>query len=502
MTPDGNSDLRVLVHAPVGRDAPMIAEVLRREQIAAEPCPTLEGVASELGNGAGALVIADDALNRSAVERIAAWAGQQEPWSDLPILVLTTGGNPDQTSLYRLRLIEPLGNVTLIERPVRKVTLISSVRTALRARQRQYEIRNHLQELARSESRLRAAIQEAPIPIMIHAGDGEVLSLSRAWTECSGYTIEDIPTTHVWAELAYGSRAAEVDEQMAANPASGAVKPGREVEILAKSGKTRVWTFSWSELPPLADGRKLFVRAAVDMTEHNAVTDALRRANLDLEQFAYAAAHDLQEPIRNVSLYTQLLAKHVGGKLDPLADGYVTATIENARRMQNLIQDLLAYTRAVGDADHDEETDANLVMEDVLQNLRTAIEMAQGQVTYDHLPTVRVPAPQLMQLLQNLVSNALKYRGDQPARVHVHADRKDKEWLFTVEDNGVGVPQQHQDRIFKVFKRLHGREIPGTGIGLAICQRVVNHYGGRIWVESESGKGSSFRFTIPFRKAA
>jgi DNA-binding NtrC family response regulator len=182
MNSDGNKDLRVLVHAPVGRDGQLITEVLMRAGLVADSCVTLECAAAELASGAGALLVADDTLRRSGVESIAAWTRRQPPWSDLPIIIMTTGGDSDQTSLYRLRLIEPLGNVTLIERPIRKVTLVSAIRTALRARQRQYQLRDHLLELERSEARLREAVEQAPIPIMIHTEDGAVLYLSRGWT--------------------------------------------------------------------------------------------------------------------------------------------------------------------------------------------------------------------------------------------------------------------------------------------------------------------------------
>jgi PAS domain S-box-containing protein len=506
MSPEANSGgLCVLVHAPVGRDAQMILEVLGTAGISGEICRTLDGIADRLSEGAGALLITDDALNRAAIGRIAAWLKVQPPWSDLPVLVLTTGGDPDQTSVYRLRLIEPLGNVTLIERPVRKVTLISSVTNALRSRQRQYDIRDYFQELARSESRLRDAIEGAPIPIMVHAEDGDVLYLSRAWTDCSGYARDDIPTTQLWAEKAFGKAWAEIEEQLASSPrGTTPMKPGREVEIVTKAGKIRVWSFSINELPQLADGRKLFVRAAVDITEHNAITQALRLANADLEQFAYAAAHDLQEPIRNVGLYTQLLARHCAGKLDGTAAKFLNLTLDNSVRMQTLIQDLLAYTSALANNGSvgEQRADANEVMEDVLKNLSAAVDATAAEVVCDPLPTVPIPAAQLAQVLQNLVSNALKYRSDRRPRVQISAERKDKDWVFTVRDNGIGIPPQYHDRIFKVFRRLHGREIPGTGIGLAICERVVTHHGGRIWVESEPGRGSAFRFTVPVRKPA
>lgn len=491
MTKEAVDQLEVLIHAPVGKDGPMIAGVLQQAQIRGRPCPKLEMIVSHLERGVGALILADDTLKRSSVENLAAWLRQQPPWSDLPIIIMTTGGEADYTSIYRLRLVDPLGNVTLIERPVRKVTLVSAVRTAIRARKRQYEIRAYLEELKRSSERLRDAIIEAPIPIMIHAEDGEVLHLSRAWTELTGYEQHDIPTIQSWAAKALGITVAAEDQ---------CFPPGTEVEVTTTGGKTRVWVFSAARLSPLPDGRRLLISAAMDITERKAIMDALRRANADLEQFAYAAAHDLQEPIRNLSLSTQLLARRYSGKLDGQGQEFINSTVDSARRMHDLIQDLLAYTRAVNPSQEEPQADANTVMQGVLRDLKTAIEESGASVSYERLPILSLPGVQLAQLLQNLVGNALKYRSDKPPQVHVSAERLEKEWLFTVRDNGVGIPAEHRERIFNVFKRLHGRDIPGTGIGLAICQRIVGHSGGRIWVESEEGVGSSFHFTIPLRR--
>lgn len=500
MSDDAPDRLRVLVHAPVGRDGKMIADVLMHAQIQAEPCPKLELIAGELEQGVGALIIADDALKRVAIDLIANWLRRQPPWSDLPIIILTTGGEANQTSIHRLRLIDPLGNVTLIERPVRKVTLVSAVRAAIRARSRQYEIRDHLEELRRSEERLRDAILEAPIPIMVHTEDGEVIYISRAWTELTGYLQSDIPTIQSWAAK---SLQLEEDEETSSElgPAGEQLlRPGTELEVTTKDGKVRTWVFSAARLSPLLDGRRLVISAATDITERKATLDALRQANADLEQFAYAAAHDLQEPIRNLSLSTQLVLKRYSGKLDSETDEFMSITVDSARRIHELIQSLLAYTRAVDHSHEEPEADGNNVMEGVLRNLKTAIDETAARVTYDSLPIVPMAEVQLTQVLQNLVANAIKYRSDKAPEIHVSADCSDKDCIFQVHDNGVGIAPEHHSRIFKVFKRLHGREIPGTGIGLAICQRIIVHNNGRIWVESENGAGASFYFTIPLRR--
>jgi light-regulated signal transduction histidine kinase (bacteriophytochrome) len=238
-----------------------------------------------------------------------------------------------------------------------------------------------------------------------------------------------------------------------------------------------------------------------DISERKATETALRHANEGLEQFAYAAAHDLQEPIRNIGIFSELLAKRYQDNLDEEANKFIGITVDGARRMQTLIHDLLAYTHSLSAAGEEEiGTDADQVMEEVLSNLRTAIDDSGGSVIYDPLPKLPVYRAHLVQLFQNLIGNALKYHGQQRLCVRVSAQEGGGEFKIAVEDNGIGIAPDHRERIFGVFKRLHGRDIPGNGMGLAICSRIILHYRGRIWVESEPGKGAKFVFTLPRRK--
>lgn len=225
----------------------------------------------------------------------------------------------------------------------------------------------------------------------------------------------------------------------------------------------------------------------------------LERTNHELQQFAYAASHDLQEPLRNVSIYTQLLAHKYRSKLDETADQYIGFAVNGAQRMEALLKDLLAYTQVSRITEEEiVPTDLNRAIRDVVANLQAVASETRACITYGELPTIPMHNAHAQQLFQNLVGNAIKYRSEQPPRVHISAVEQNGCWLFSVQDNGIGVDAAYKERIFGLFKRLHTSDkYSGTGIGLAICHRIVERYHGKIWVESEIGKGSTFFFTLP-----
>jgi light-regulated signal transduction histidine kinase (bacteriophytochrome) len=222
----------------------------------------------------------------------------------------------------------------------------------------------------------------------------------------------------------------------------------------------------------------------------------------DLEEFARVASHDLQEPLRMVACYTELLAKRYKGQLDADADDFIDFVLEGTQRMKALIEGLLLYSRAGVAAEPTSGLSSKQALEEALGNLRGAIRASDAVVLYDDLPKVTMDRPRLVQLFQNLVGNAIKYRGGAVPHVRVGAAQSGAEWIFSVQDNGLGIEAQHVKRIFGIFQRLHGPgEFEGTGIGLAICKKIVERQGGRIWLESEPGKGSTFYFTLPQAEA-
>lgn len=363
---------RILVLAPTGRDARLLAATLFQAEMRPSICSDVDDLVGHLEDGAAAALIAQEAFSQQGLEKITAWLATQPPWSDMPFVVMTSGGRPSRQTTSEARQLDLLGNVTLLERPVRPDTVLSSMRAAVRARNRQYEMRRHQEKLT--------------------------------------------------------------------------------------------------------------------------------RANRDLEQFAHSASHDLQEPLRTVAIYSELLAERCKGLLDEQASICLKYMKSGALRMEMLVRDLLAYTQSAGvEEESPEPVDALEQLNSALVNLNESIRTSGAVITHDDLPSVKMKPLHLQELFQNLIGNAIKYRReDEAPRIHVSAIREDGYWRLSVTDNGLGIEKQFHEQIFGIFKRLHTHEkFPGTGIGLAICQRIAERYGGKIWVDSQLGKGSTFFFTVP-----
>ena len=232
-------------------------------------------------------------------------------------------------------------------------------------------------------------------------------------------------------------------------------------------------------------------------------TEELIRSNAELEQFASAASHDMREPLRTITGFLRLLSKRYKGKLDEKADEYISFTVDSVNRMDMLLKDMVELSRLGAKAQRQKPVNCNVVLEKAIHDLRSAIEESGAEITYDELPTVVANESQITRLFQNIIGNSIKFRSEEKPEIHVSVEHRDDEWVFSVRDNGIGIDPQFSKRIFVVFQRLHTRdEYEGTGIGLALCKKIVELHGGRIWVESEAGKGSTFYFSLPVAETA
>jgi PAS domain S-box-containing protein len=360
--------------------------------------------------------------------------------------------------------------------------------------------------LAQMEGRYRGLLEAAPDAMVVVNQGGEIVLLNLQAEKQFGYRRDELLGQQVkniipegFAERLLSDRLRSAEDALAQQIGTGIELQGRRkddsefpIEIM---------------LSPLESAEGILVTAAIrDISTRKKAEAALlrnvqdlNRSNEELEQFANIASHDLQEPLRMVASYTQLLAKRYKGRLDADADEFIAYAVDGSNRMQGLIQDLLAYSRAGTNGREHRKTSTESVLKVALINLRATIEESGALVTHDPLPAIMTDDTQLAQVFQNLVGNAIKYRRAAIPHVHVSASKSaDKEWIFSVRDNGLGIDPQYFEKIFVIFQRLHGRdEFKGTGIGLAICKKMLERLGGRIWVESTPGKGSTFFFALP-----
>ena len=356
--------------------------------------------------------------------------------------------------------------------------------------------------LAEREATLRSVFRAAPTGIGMLC-NRVIKQANDRICEMTGYSSEELLgqsakmlyLTEEEFELVGQEKYAQISRQ-----GTGTV----ETSWQRKDGEVIDVQLSWAPIDPedLSGGVTF---TALDITESKRAEAALARkteelacSNAELEQFAYVASHDLQEPLRMVSSYVQLLARRYKDRLDSDADDFINFAVDGANRMQALIKDLLAYSRVGTKGKSLEPTSCETVLDLTLANLQFAIEENSARVTHDPLPTVLADQSQLVQLFQNLIANAIKFRGEEAPHVHLAAEKHEGGWLFSIRDNGIGIDEEYGERIFEIFQRLHGRDdYSGTGIGLAICKKIVDCHGGRIWVTSNPGGGSAFYFTLP-----
>ena len=353
-------------------------------------------------------------------------------------------------------------------------------------------------EAASREARLRAVLETAVEGIVTINERGVILTANRAATVMFGYAPGEMIGQNVIMLMPEPTRS-EHDGYLKRYLATGErriIGQPREVEAVRKDGALLPIILSVGEC--VVGGERIFTGIMHDNTERHRAERELQRSNRDLEQFAYVASHDLQEPLRMVTSYLQLLEKRCSALLDEDAKTFLNTALDGAKRMRDLIQDLLAYSRVGSRGRPFAPVSMSRVLEDTTVNLKTAIESSGAAITSDLLPEVLGDAVQMGQLLQNLIGNAIKFSGGKAPKIHVGAIRSGATWRFAVADNGIGIDPKFFERIFVIFQRLHTRsEYEGTGIGLAVCKRIVERHNGRIWPDSAPGKGTTFFFTLP-----
>jgi PAS domain S-box-containing protein len=391
-------------------------------------------------------------------------------------------------------------NVSLTVSPIRdasgKIIGASKVARDITEQKRMSEI----------QERLAAIVESSDDAILSKDLNGIIQSWNRGAERLFGYRANEIIGKHI-STLAAPDRVDEIPDILG-RIARGECIDHYETKRRTKDGRILTVSLSISAIRD-SEGKIIGASKVVrDITDSERQAQALReanvalrRANADLHQFAYSASHDLQEPLRMVSTYSELLKREFGSKLGPAGEEYLGYTVQGALRMEQLLRDLRAYTLASAAGQEPEgDVDANESLDRSLAGLEASIKESGAAITRTELPHVRVHEFQMEQLFQNLIGNAIRYRSDEPPRIHVAAARKGRDWIFSVADNGIGIDPRYKEQVFELFKRLHSfTEYPGTGMGLAICQRIVERAGGHIWVESEPGRGSTFYFTIPCR---
>jgi len=365
--------------------------------------------------------------------------------------------------------------------------------------------RRRAEEQLRTASLYARSLLEASLdPLVTISSEGKITDVNKATEDATGYSRELLIGSDFSDYFTEPEKAKAGYEKAFTD---GFVKD-YALAIRNKSGKITDVLYN-ATVYKNAEGKNQGVFAAArDITQRIAMEnelrqtlEKLRQSNAELEQFAYVASHDLQEPLRMVASYVQLLQRRYQGKLDAEADEFIAYAVDGANRMRGLIDDLLTYSRVGRLGKLFEPTNLDSTLNIALKNLQASIAENKASITHDKLPVLKADGGQLVQLFQNLIGNAIKFHGADPPCIHVSAKDKGGEIQFSVKDNGIGIDPQYFDRLFKIFQRLHTREeYPGSGIGLAVCKKIVERHGGRIWIESELGKGSTIYFTLSKRK--
>lgn len=514
--------MTVAILTPTGRDSDVTARVLERAAIDARICNGMSDVCDMIAReDIGVLLMAEEALAPPDRDSLIATLDKQPPWSDVPIVILTGEGELSGALPRTLRGVAQKGNVTLIERPVRVATLTTVVRSGLRARQRQLDVKANLEDrqaaevsLRESEMRLRAAVQAAPYPLMLHASDGEILQLSEAWMTLTGYYSTPVTTTGEWAKLAFPN-----DENLSILPRGSDATDQQEGEsvhlgehaVRAANGRDRIWDFHRVALGSLPDGRRLWLTAAVDVTEYKRLVESERTARKEAEdankaksQFLATMSHELRTPLNAIAGYSELLKLELRGPITPEQREDLDRIDRSQRHLLSLINDVLNFAKI--EAGHVAIATTTIGLGAVVDRLREFVEpqlRAKGQhfTMADDIPEsdARGDPEKVTQILINLLSNAIKFT---PPGGHIAIECEETDTMIhiTVVDDGVGIPPDKIDAIFEPFvqvSRDYSSIHEGTGLGLAISRDLARRMGGDLTAVSQLGKGSRFTLALP-----
>jgi PAS domain S-box-containing protein len=397
-----------------------------------------------------------------------------------------------------------MGAVDFLFKPIVPEILRSKVSVFVELSRNNALLKQQTDILSKAETKFRSLLEAAPDAMLISSEAGEISLVNSQAEVMFGHVRDELIGQNIrllvpqWSGQQAHRELRGVRKNGTEFPAEISVSPLQTEEGVLVTSAIRDVTERQKRDDQIRElNAKLEQRVAERTRELLKSNEALRQSNDDLNQFAYAASHDLQEPLRMVALYSEMLGKRYAGMLDKEADQFIKFITSGAHRMEMLLKDLLAYSQAGSAEGPTAPVDCAFVIEQVLLNLKAAITENHAQITWEGLPVVDAHEIRLMQLFQNLVGNAIKYRGASAPVIHIAAQARESDWLFSVQDNGIGIRPEYAQQVFGIFKRLHGQRYPGTGIGLAICQRIVERYGGRIWVESTPQVGSKFCFTLP-----
>jgi PAS domain S-box-containing protein len=505
----GAKNPTILIFAPTGRDAQLTANFLGEFDKVVLVCRDMGELCSRLDDKIDLVILAEETLNSNSVQLLVEKLSCQPPWSDIPISIITSGGEASEERLRILDSIGPRGNIGLLERPFRRGTLLSTVDVAIRSRRRQYQVRNLLNEVRSNEERFRSMVDNIAQLAWMTDAAGDIVWLNRRWFDYTG-SEEAAMLGRGWLTLCHPDHAPRIADEFQL-----CILAGREWEdtfpLRAHDG-----SYHWflSQAFPIRDHKGRILRwfgTNTDITERKQAqavlenliqerTAELTEANDQLETLVYSIAHDLRAPLRSMQAFAKILLMDYAPKLDPTAEDYARRIVRSAERMDVLVLDLLAYGRAVR---------AGITLEPV--QLETVWQMARSQfeqqiaekhaiITTDlPLPSVCANAAILSQVLANLLGNALKFvpPGTVPA-IRFSAIEENDLVRITLQDNGIGVSPEYHEKIFRVFERLDNAHRDGTGIGLAIVRKGIERMGGRVGIISAPPQvGSTFWIELP-----